>query len=166
MKIMGIDSSSKKTGIAIYNNNHLAEHFLLDYSKIRDYDRRFPQMVQDIEKHITDLAPDVVYVEDTWEKNQGFNNVATLKKLSYILGAIRHICLTHKIPFNLIFPSEWRSTIGMQTGKLNREELKQLSKDYVDEKYGAKVNDDVADAICIAEAGNIINERIFGDFSN
>ena len=163
MKIMGIDSSSKKTGIAIKNNHHLKEHFLVDYSKVKDYDRRFPQMVQNIEKHITELKPDVVYVEDTWEKNQGFNNVATLKKLSYILGAIRHICLTNNTPFNLIFPSEWRSTIGMQTGKLNREELKQLAIDYVYERYGIKGDDNEAEAICIADAGDIINERIFGN---
>lgn len=160
MKIMGIDGSSKKTGIALYDGK-LKEFMLLDSSRVKEYDDRFPVMVDNIKDQITRLNPDIVYLEDTWEKNQGFNNVATLKKLSYIVGAVRFICKEKNIPFNLIFPSEWRRIIGMETGKLKRPELKQLAIDYVSTHYGAMVTDDVAEAICIAEAGYRINEQLF-----
>lgn len=160
MKVMGIDGSSKKTGIAVYDGN-LREYKCLDFSKIKNYDERYPSMVYAVEDCITKFKPDVVYVEDTWEKNQGFNNVATLKKLSYILGTFRFICLEKNIPFNLIFPTEWRKAIGMETGKLKRPELKQLAIKYVKDKYGIEVCDDVAEAICIAEAGFKINHSLF-----
>ena len=161
MRIMGIDSSSQKTGVALYDGK-LRHYELIDYSHVRDYDTRFDSMVADIQKIIERKQPDVVYAEDTWESKGGkFNNTATLKKLSYIVGAIRCICLQKDIPFNLIYPSEWRKTVGISIANNKRGKLKELSIDYVAENYGAEVNDDVADAICIAEAGYIINNDLF-----
>lgn len=160
MKVMGIDSSSQKTGIAMYNGV-LQFYDLVDFTHIRDYDTRFESMIGELNSQIETLKPDVIYVEDTWEKAGGFNNTATVKKLSYIVGAIHGICSLAEIPFNLIYPSEWRKTIGLQTSKLKRNELKRLSIDYVVKQHGASVNDDVADAICIAEAGYILNSELF-----
>lgn len=160
MKIMGIDSSSQKSGIAIFDGS-LTHYELVDCAYMHDYDDRFPKMIHQIRKLIEHFSPDIVYIEDTWEKSSAFNNIATVKKLSYIVGGIRCICAEYGIPCNLIYPSEWRKTIGMKTGKLKREELKCLSIDYVAKKFGINVNDDVSDAICIAEAGYIINNDLF-----
>jgi len=41
---------------------------------------------------------------------------------------------------------------GMDQGKKKREELKQMSIDYVKNHFNVDVNDDVADAICIGVA--------------
>lgn len=163
MKVMGIDASTRMTGIALYDGTLLG-HWLLNFCSEKEYGTRFGMMMDEIVARIGAGRPDVVYAEDTWEKKgkqDGFNNVATLKKLSYLLGAIRYECHERNIPFNLIYPSEWRRTVGFAVGKLKREELKRLAVDYVAENYGAEVNDDVADAICIAEAGFIINNNFF-----
>lgn len=157
---MGIDSSSQKTGVATYDGE-LKYYNLVDFSYIKDYDTRFEEMMRELARIIKSEKPDVIYVEDTWEKTGGFNNTATVKKLSYLVGAIRCICVFRHIPFNLIYPSEWRKTIGLHIGNNKRGELKKLSIDYVANRYGADVNDDVADAICIAEAGYIKNNDLF-----
>lgn len=161
MMVMGIDSSSQKTGIALYDSS-LIHYDLIDLSHIRDYDERFPEMTKRIQDKIMEYRPALVYAEDTWEKLGMFNNTATVKKLSYLIGAIRYLCFQHRIPFNLIYPSEWRKVVGLKTGKMKREELKRLSIDYVARHFNVEVNDDVADAICIAEAGYIINNDLFG----
>lgn len=160
MKVMGIDSSSQKTGVAMYNGV-LQYYDLLDFASVGDYDTRFGEMIRAIGDEIDKLKPDIVYVEDTWEKSGGFNNTATVKKLSYLVGAIRCLCLQRNIPFNLIYPSEWRRVVGLHTGKAKRNELKKMSVDYVAKQHGANVNDDVADAVCIAEAGYVINNELF-----
>ena len=160
MVILGIDASSQKTGLALYNKG-LVGHALLDFSYNREYMERFKLMAKGIHRYIEDNRPDVVYAEDTWEKGGGFNNTATLKKLSYLLGAVMYMCSERNVPFNFIYPSEWRKVIGFKTGGLKRDELKRLSIDYVAENYGMDVNDDVADAICIAEAGHILNNKLF-----
>lgn len=161
MKIMGIDSSSQKTGIAIYNGE-LKYSQLIDFSKIKeDYNTRFSMMTKEIQKVIEMNQPDVVYVEDTWERGMGFANTATVKKLSYIIGAVWQVCILNDIPFNLIYPSEWRKTLGFKTSKLKRAELKQMSVDYVKDTFNLDVDDNQADAICIAVAGWMINKKLF-----
>lgn len=49
-----------------------------------------------------------------------------------------------------VYPSSWRASIGIQTGRgIKRADLKQKDIAFVEEKYSIKVNDDIADAIGI-----------------
>lgn len=162
MKVMGIDASTRITGIAIYDGE-LEYWNALDFSKNKDYNSRSGDMMMAIAHEIVERKPDVVYIEDTFEKRGKFDNIATMKKLCYIVGGVRMVCLTKHIPYNLILPSEWRKSIGISKGsRTERETFKERSLDYVKEKYGVTdVTDDVADAICIAEAGYILNSELF-----
>ena len=162
MKVMGIDASTRITGVAIYDGE-LEYWNALDFSKNKDYDSRSGDMMMAIAHEIVERKPDVVYIEDTFEKRGKFDNIATMKKLCYIVGGVRMVCLTKHIPYNLILPSEWRKSIGISKGsRTERETFKERSLDYVKDKYGVTgVTDDVADAICIAEAGYINNCELF-----
>lgn len=162
MKVMGIDASTRITGVAIYDGE-LEYWNALDFSKNKDYDSRSGDMMMAIAHEIVERKPDVVYIEDTFEKRGKFDNIATMKKLCYIVGGVRMVCLTKHIPYNLILPSEWRKTVGISKGnRTERETFKERSLDYISEKYGVTdVTDDVADAICIAEAGYIQNCELF-----
>ena len=161
MNVMGIDASTRITGIAIYDGN-LQYWKALDFSNNKDYDSRSADMMMAIAHEIVSRMPDIVYVEDTFEKRGKFDNIATMKKLCYIVGGVRMVCLTKHIPYNLILPSEWRKAVGISKGGVERETFKQRSLDYVGDKYGVTgVTDDVADAICIAEAGYIANCELF-----
>lgn len=59
--------------------------------------------------------------------------------------------------FNMYKPTEWRKIIGLQGRK--REELKKASIAYVMEHYNVEADDDEADAICMASALCIENDR-------
>ena len=50
------------------------------------------------------------------------------------------------------YPSEWRKLLGIGEAGVKRNALKELDKQYIREKYGLEVNDDIADAICIGLA--------------
>jgi len=162
MKVMGIDASTRITGVAIYAGE-LEYWNALDFSKNKDYDSRSGDMMMAIAHEIVERKPDVVYIEDTFEKRGKFDNIATMKKLCYIVGGVRMVCLTKHISCNLILPSEWRKAVGISKGnRTERETFKERSLDYIKEKYGVTdVTDDVADAICIAEAGYIQNCELF-----
>lgn len=78
-------------------------------------------------------------------------NGATAKILAGLLYHLVVEFTKREMLVVLVRPSEARK--GRITGK-NRQELKQNAITYVKNKYNAKVNDDEADAIIIAEYGD------------
>ena len=147
MKIVGIDSSTKSTGLSFYENDSLSFYTCLDFSKIKDADDRIKQMIGALDFELKRLDPDAVFVEAQWARQ----NAQTTIKLAYIVGAIKHICLELGSGCNTTLPSQWRKAIGIK-GK-NRQEDKELAIKYVCLKHGIETNDDVAEAICIGEYG-------------
>lgn len=60
-----------------------------------------------------------------------------------------------KIDIEYIYPSSWRASIGIKTGRgIKRTTLKQKDIEFVKEKWNLDVNDDEADAICIGFASS------------
>ena len=147
MKIVGIDSSTKSSGLSFYKDGELSFHTCLDFSKTKDTDDRIKQMIGALDFELKRLDPDAVFVEAQWARQ----NVQTTIKLAYIVGAIKHICLELGSGCNTTLPSQWRKAIGIK-GK-NRQEDKNLAIEYVYQKHHIEVNDDVAEAICIGEYG-------------
>lgn len=147
MKVMGIDGATKDTGIAVVHMNILSYNHLIHVSGSPAQTRINP-MVLKIIGEIIAQKPDVVYYEDIYAKD----NVKTMKQLAEIMGGVRAYCAFNGIEFHTILPSSWRKILGFKSK--NRTDVKQESICYVNQKYGIKCGDDVADAICIATAGN------------
>lgn len=151
MTVLGIDSSSTKTGMCLMSENGCEEHILIDKSKNKDSVSRIKEMVYEILSNIAYYNPDFVYVEDTWQNN----NPKTQKLLEKIVGAIYGYCVEHNIECVEISPSTWRSVLRWK--KMSREEYKKNSLKEAAEKYGIITSsDDLADSINIAAAGLIL----------
>lgn len=154
MRICGIDSATKKTGISLFIDGRYETSTLIDVSSISvKPNKRINEMILNIVTKLTEYKPDCVYIEDSYMAN----NIQTTKELSYIIGAVRLFCLEHKIAYHLLMPSSWRSTIGIQKKGEKRSNYKKLCLLYVRKKYNVNaVTDDVSDSICIGEAGTIL----------
>lgn len=150
MKIAGVDASSNKTGIAIFENGEYIEHTLIDLHKIKDPDQRIPKMMVEICKYIKKHMPDKIIMEKSMMKN----NIDTVQKLSNIAGAVMLYAATKNIEFQHVYPSEWRKTIGLQQStQIKREVLKEEAVQAVKKEYGIDVTDDEAEALLIARSG-------------
>lgn len=68
-----------------------------------------------------------------------------------LLGVVELACYTNKVEYEVVSPNVWRKYAGT-CGKTRTQE-KQLSVAMVKEKYGVRVNDDVAEAILIGRYG-------------
>ena len=158
MKILGIDASTKCSGICITDENgKILFHTVYDYKKNQDIDERIELMIGRFIQLFKDWNPDICYIEDTWKAGKVLN-IETTKKLTNLIGAVRCLCIQNGCCFNTIYPSSWRSAIGIDDGKnVKRDEFKQRAMEWVDKKYGLNVGDDEAEGICIANAGRIIN---------
>lgn len=162
VKVLGIDASTRCTGYAIVSEDgKLWVHGVVNWKHEQDIDVRIDNMILALIKIIDLHKPDIVYIEDSWKGGQT-QNIQTTKKLTNIIGAVRCLSLQNGCIFNSVYPSTWRSAIGIDGGKgTKRDEFKQRAIDWVSKKYGHNVSDDEAEAICIAYAGNIINNSMF-----
>lgn len=161
-KILGIDASTRCTGYAVVNTaDKLLLHGVIDFKSVTDIDERIDGMIERLIEIFDNENIDICYIEDSWKGGQA-QNIQTTKKLTNIIGAVRCLSIEHGCLFNSVYPSSWRSAIGIDGGKgTKREEFKQRAIEWVKQKYSIDVSDDEAEAICIAYAGNIMNNKMF-----
>lgn len=149
IKLVSIDGSTQKTGIAYFCNGKYVEHILLDFSKDKNMENRFESISKEIWKKLDDYRPNIIYIEETYMAN----NPQTSKILTRLQGVIYAWCINNACEFNTIRPTSWRKQLNFQQGKnVKREQLKKQSLQYVLDNYGLEVTDDESDAICIADA--------------
>lgn len=152
--ILGIDPSTKSTGIAIFEDNTLIKYKCITASSSNLFTR--------IEKIITELNNilktnkiDYVYIEDVFPEDVKHNQ-QVFNALKYLQGFILYELNKFKINHTFFTASEWRKKCGIKTGRgIKRETLKGKDIEFVENKFNVTVNDDIADAICIGYAGLI-----------
>lgn len=153
MKILFLDLSTHSTGWAVADQ----DGELLDYGCIQSDDTdlltRINIMRQGIQK-VAIVHPTIkkVVLE---EVRADYKNAITYKALNWCQGIVLFSLWKQitDLEYQFIQPSSWRSKIGIKTGRgIKRSELKKADINYVKEKYGLKVNDDVADAIGIKDS--------------
>lgn len=151
MKVIGIDASTKKTGICIFQDNEYVTHTLIDCHKEKDVTKRIPMMSNKIWEYLDNIGNiDVIIME----KSVLRSNVDTVQKLSALAGAVMLYAYQHNIKFENPVPSEWRKKIGLEQSKnVKREVLKLEAIKAVKQEYGIEVTDDEAESILLARSG-------------
>lgn len=149
MRVCGIDASTNKTGVSLFIDGEYSGHMLIDLHKIKDSNVRVPKMMKEIKNVLDYYEPDIIVMEECLLKT----NIATVKLLSYLAGAIISWAADNQVEFRFQLPSEWRKRVEIVQGpKTPREKLKQEAIDMVKEKFGINVTDDEAEAVLIAHS--------------
>lgn len=149
MRVCGIDGSTNKTGVSLFIDGEYSGHMLIDLHKIKDSNIRVPKMMKEIKGVLDYYQPDIIVMEECLLKT----NIATVKLLSYLAGAIILWAADNEVEFRFQLPSEWRKRVKIVQGpKTPRDKLKQEAIDMVKEKFGIDVTDDEAEAILIAHS--------------
>lgn len=172
-KMLSIDSATKKTGIAKFINGNYQNVQLFDFSDIENIDDRFFKMSKAILDFLKTEKPDIIYMEEMVV----LRNADTQRFLTRLQGIVYSYILYNNCDFKLVRPTWWRKYtdikklaekqknnpefIKLSKGKkrLQREQLKYLSKLKVKELLDIDVNDDEAESILIGFAMiNYFNE--------
>ena len=149
INLVSIDASTKKTGISHFLDGEYTNHYLLDYSKIKDIENRFESMSIGIWNILDKIRPNIIYIEETYMHN----NAQTMKILTRLQGVVYAWCINNGCKFNTITPKAWRKLLNFnQSKETKREQAKFQSIEYVKNNYDLNVSDDEADAICISAA--------------
>lgn len=155
MTILGVDASSKATGYAVYEDGQLKDYGCIT-SASTDLIKRIHKMVDGLDELITKHSINKIILEEVRPDEIGSrSNIKTFKALTWLQGAIA-IMVHDKHPtaaIEYLYPSEWRKYCKIKTGRgVVRETVKQRDIRFVEEQFGIKVNDDIADAIGIGYA--------------
>lgn len=150
MKVLGLDTSTTSTGYAVIDTETKK---IISYGTIKTPKEN-------------DIFDKIIYIEDH------IKQIVKSKEIEFVIVedlAVTRSAITTKVLAGLLYhllvefrkrdllvvqvrPSEWRSFCNIK-GKY-RKELKENTIKHIQERYDLNVNDDEADAICIAEYGN------------
>ena len=161
MKILSFDQSSKLSGWCVFKDGAYANSGVIDKHKIVDSDKRITDMGLSIYKKISEIKPDLVVIENI----QNQSNTATVILLARLQGMVLGYCAAHKIRAEIVGPSQWRHELHYKQGpKVQREELKQQSIDYVQDNFGlTDCAEDQCEAICITVAADELFDATWGE---
>ena len=156
MVILGIDSSTTSTGWAVIDTKFDNELRLIDYGVIKPkQDETIDRIIyisNELKEVLRNFRPEFVVIEEM----NVTRNMKTIRALSGLITTIEVMLRNRQALYVKLTPSQWRSSVGIQC-KNERNILKGASVEYVREHYNENVNDDEADAICIAEAGSKVD---------
>lgn len=156
MIIMGLDPSTKATGVSVFADNKLIHYECITAGSANLY-KRIDKMITELKRIITEFKIQYVYIEDVYPEDV-HNNIQIFKALTYLQGFILYLFDQYNIKHTFFTASEWRSKCGIRTGRgIKRESLKPKDIEFVKNQFGIEVNDDVADAIGIGFAGLGLN---------
>lgn len=146
MKAMGIDSSTSCTGWAILDteeNKVIASGCIKPSSKLNAI-QKIIYITRELKSIHREYEPEYINIEEVVV----LRNAQTQRVLTALLYYIVIEFTRFDVIIKTVRPSEWRK--GKVKGKA-RAELKTAAINYVHKKYGIIANDDIADAIVIAE---------------
>lgn len=161
MIILGLDISTKSTGVSVFRDKELIYSTVIASAKTNVYDR-IELITSKVEQIVKEYKPDKVIAEQP-EPAFVKNNLDVYRKLTFAHGAICLMLNHYKLNMELCTSSHWRAQVGIKTGRgVTRAMLKPQDIAKVKELYNKTVNDDEADAILIGlayakENANTIN---------
>lgn len=161
--LLSLDTSSTKTGWAIFKNGIYKESGVLDWLHVKETEDRLLLMYIDIIQHIDKYEPDILVIEKDVVGSGKRQNMSTINTLVKLIGGVWAYCIQLNMDtpmnfqtgeFNIFYieytPSEWRKLVGITSHK--RDECKADSIKIIKDTYNIDVDDNEADAINIGQA--------------
>lgn len=162
MRILAIDASTKSSGVALFEDNHLITYECFTASS-SDLIKRIQKIIFQLDNFLQTYEVDKIILEEVRPDNNTMN-LKTHKALMWLQAAINFLIHENypNISIEYAYPSEWRAACGIKNGRgIMRASAKELDIKFVKENYHIDVNDDIADAIGIGHAFvNQLNNEI------
>ena len=147
IKILSIDQSLNCSGYCVVELNDKNDDFILIKHgfykpKSTKSEGKILETCLFFKRLIKNEEIELVLLEDI----QAQMSLKTFKVLGMLLGALLEVIDITHCHYRIIPPATWRKILKVKKGT-KRKELKQLSKQFVLNKFGLDVIDDVSDAI-------------------
>lgn len=149
IKILGLDISSRKTGVAVISNGRLSKKSLttIEPNSKKSYGERLSYFREELQKLVSKHNPDYIVVEDIFKGR----NINTFKILAMWRGVALQIIYecTGKSPI-ILMPTEARAMIGAPTSKEDAFDF--IINKYKLTDFNFDDHNDMVDAVGLASA--------------
>lgn len=150
-KVLALDLSTKRSGWAYYEAPDSKVRYGVIASSSADVEKRIGVMRDGIIDLLKELDVKTIVVEEV--RPDGYNN-HTGKVLTWLQGVIAVAVYEYDKHINIEFigASSWRSKLGIQGYRIQRDQQKKKDIKYANMRYGLNLTpeqDDEADALCI-----------------
>ena len=145
-KVLALDTSTSKTGWALFINGKYAESGVIDFHREKKAEERIRKMCLAVATLIFDKSPDNIVIEQL----SSTRNADTTRKLSRIIGAVYYYCISADINYKEMSCDTWRGLVGIKNSKGKKVKADSINR--VLQKYRLDVDDNEADAINICDA--------------
>lgn len=151
--IIGIDQATHTTGIAILDDKGQMVHHCNLTGGDGGPKTRALNICDQLDKLLDQYKISEAAIEDIL-LNKFVPNLTSSRDLCILLGMVLAYIHKRGIEFRVYTANQWKSTIGIFSGPEGRTRQAQKTRacKLVETKYGIKVDDNQADAICIALA--------------
>lgn len=160
--IIGIDASTKSTGVSIFKNNIFSSYRLIRCNDKNVYDR-IEYMKKEITKIFYENNPNFVFIENV-PLSSSVNKLVA-EHLLVLQGVIFSISIDFGCKFITMQPQQWRKLACVKPESRKRESQKKAAIELVNKKYSFEFewidnkhdsisgNSDICESILIGEAG-------------
>jgi len=151
MNILGVDLGTRHFALCIMNEEGICHTEELDMSKIKSHKERRKmvwELLNEMDCDYSIVKPDMVVLEKIILFHKSHINVDTIKRL----GGLSYLVIDHYYGVDSyeVPVQSWKTSV-LGSARATKED----AIVYVKEKYGVETkNDNLADAICIAECGH------------
>ena len=149
--ILALDLSTKSSGWAVFDTDKLIDYGCISAGSANLFSR-IDKLIEELDKILQKYSFSDVYIEDVYPEDV-HNNRSVFDALEYLRGYVLHKLDDYNLKHTFLTASEWRAKCGIHTGRgVKRDILKAKDVKFVQDQFGIKVNDDMADAIGIGFA--------------
>ena len=159
-RVLALDAATNLSGYAIYDDKELVFYGVYKTDANCNTTERINQVKHWLENIIKEIKPDFVIIENIQLQRFGNNEyqVELYRALANLQGVLVDTLFENKLPFSLVYSSEWRKVVGVEGS--GRENKKQEAQHKVKSWYGINCTQDEADAICIGKYCVLKNKKI------
>lgn len=152
-RILALDAATNITGYSVYDNGELVGFGTYKTNDKNDVTERINELKYWLITVIKEWQPDFIGLENIQLQTYGNNGqqVELYRKLANAQGVLVDTCFEEKVPWDLVYASQWRKYCNVGEGASGRENKKKLAQEKVKLWYNQDCTQDEADAICIGK---------------
>ena len=148
-RIIGFDQATQNFGISVYDDEKLVYYDVAKFGG--ETEDRLVSIANFIDAVCKEWQPDFVIFEDIQLQQNHYGGFNTFKVLAELMGVVKMILTKNKVKHQCVLNKVWQAYFNISGKDRISQTLMVVAR--VNDLFGIKVVDDIADAILIGKYG-------------
>lgn len=155
-RVIGFDQATQNFGISVYDDGKLVYYDVAKFGG--ETEERLVSIANFVDAVCKEWCPDFVMFEDIQLQQNQHGGYNTFKVLAELLGIVKMVLTKNKVKHECVLNKVWQAYFNI--GGRDRISQKLMVVARVEELFGIRVIDDIADAILIGKYGHTLLNKV------